>query len=167
MHHRRRFSPLGVDRKIEKHRPWLATFPKCSGHCLIKLLKHKVGFTYRARVTGEWLDERSVHHVLQRTAILLFARGRTREHQYRCPCGMRISDAGHRIRYARTSRHEGNTNAPAELSIGMCHIYSRALITNIDDTNAFGVEPHPDRHDVAPTEREYTVNPACPQKASD
>jgi hypothetical protein len=49
----------------------------------------------------------------------------------------------------------------------MClrHMNSSTFVANINDLNAFRIEPHPDRHDVAATERKHAANTASPQKA--
>src|ERR1700730_3679460 len=49
--------------------------------------------------------------------------------------------------------------------MGLRHVDGRALIADIDDTDSFCVEPHPDRHDMAATKREYALDAALLQKA--
>src|ERR1700722_2238330 len=51
--------------------------------------------------------------------------------------------------------------------MGLRHVYSRALVTDIDDANSFCVEAHPDRHDMAAAKREYALDAALLQKARD
>src|SRR4029077_11277708 len=49
--------------------------------------------------------------------------------------------------------------------MGLRHMDGCALIADIDDTDTFGVEPHPDRHDMPATKREHALDTALLQKA--
>ncbi len=62
---------------------------------------------------------------------------------------MRIGHTGHRIGHPRSSGHHGNAEPPAQLGIGVGHIHSSTFIANIDNAGTFGIELHPDGHDVS------------------
>jgi hypothetical protein len=51
--------------------------------------------------------------------------------------------------------------------MGMRHIHRGALIAYVNDTNALGIEPHPDGHDVSPAEGKYSIDLAGFQKSCD
>src|SRR4051812_19349390 len=47
------------------------------------------------------------------------------------------------------------------------HVHRGPLVADIDDADALGVEPHPDRHDVAAAEREDALHATALQQARD
>jgi hypothetical protein len=42
----------------------------------------------------------------------------------------------------------------------MRHINGRALVANINDLDSFGIEAHPNWHDVAAAKGKYSFDPA-------
>ena len=51
--------------------------------------------------------------------------------------------------------------------MGVRHVDGGTFVAHIDDADAFGVQPHPDRHDVAAAQREDPVHATGLQEAGD
>ena len=47
----------------------------------------------------------------------------------------------------------------------MGHVDGGPLVAHVDDADAFGVQPHPDRHDVPAAQPKYPVHTALFEKA--
>ena len=167
VHRARGFGALGVHREVQVHRARLAAHASCARQRLVEFLQDQVGLAHGARVARERAHELGVQHVLQRATVLLRARRCAGQDQQRRTRGMRVGDPRHRVGHARPGSDQRHANAPTQLTVGMRHIDRGALVAHVDDANAFGIEPHPDRHDVAPAQREHAVNAARFEEARD
>ena len=47
------------------------------------------------------------------------------------------------------------------------HVDGGALVADVDDADAFRIEPHPDRHDVPATQREHALDATTLQETRD
>src|SRR4029077_15983442 len=66
-----------------------------------------------------------------------------------------------------TSGNERHSELAGQFCVRLGHVDRCALVADIDDTDSFRVEPHPDRHDMAAAQREYALDAALLQKPCD
>ena len=106
-------------------------------------------------------------HVLQAAAIFLRPRISARKHQDRRARDMRVGDAGDCVGHAGTRGDHRNAKLAGELGMRLRHMNGRAFVANIDDLDAFGIQSHPDRHDMAAAQREDAFDTAPLQQTCD
>ena len=80
---------------------------------------------------------------------------------------MGIGNASHGVGDARPGGDQRHTQTACELGMGMGHVDGRSFVPNINDANAFGVQPHPDRHDVAAAQAKHPVHAPLFKKPRD
>ena len=80
---------------------------------------------------------------------------------------MGVRDSRHGVGHTRPGGHQRNAEAAGQLRLGIGHVDGGSLVAHIDDANAFGIEPHPDRHDVAPAQRVDPPHAALLEEARD
>jgi len=73
---------------------------------------------------------------------------------------MRVGDARHGVGHARPGRHHGHAETAGQLGMGMGHVHGGALVADIDDADALGVDAHPHRHDVPAAQAEDPIDAA-------
>ena len=156
-----------IHREVEVHRTGLAAVAERPGHRLVQFLQHQLGLPHGAGVAGDRAHQIGMNHVLQRAAVLLGARRRARQHQHRRPRDIGVGDAGHGIGHAGAGGDQRDAEAAGELRFGVGHIDRRAFVAHVDDADAFGVEAHPQRHDVAAAQGVDALDAALLQEARD
>ena len=80
---------------------------------------------------------------------------------------MGVGDAGYGIGQARSGRGQGNADLARQLGMSLRHMHRGALVAYVYDSDAFGIETHPDGHDVPAAEREDPLDAARAQCAGD
>jgi hypothetical protein len=164
LHRLRHFGAQRVGRKIEIDRSRLAALPERARHRLVELLQNERRLAHGARVTRQRPHEIGVRHVLQRAAILLRARRHAGEDQHRRARDVRVGDARHRVGDAGAGGDQRDAELASQLRVRVGHVDGGALVAHVDDANAFGIDAHPDRHDVAAAKAEYAVDAALAQE---
>jgi len=154
-----------VGRKVEVHRSRLAAVAACPRHCLVELLQHQGRIAHGPRIARQRAHQVGMDDVLQRAAVLLRLRRHTGQHQHRRPGDMRVGNAGHRVGDAGPGRDQRHAETARHVAMRVSHVNRRALVTHVDDADAFGIEPHPDRHDVTAAQRKDRVDAARLQAA--
>ncbi len=167
LHRSRHLAAQRVDREVEVDRAGLAALPQRARHRLVELLRHQRRLAHGAGVARQRPHELDVRHVLQRAAVLLLLRRRARQHQHRGARHAGVGDAGHGVGDAGAGGDQRHAEPAGEVGVRMRHVDRGALVAHVDDADALGVEPHPDRHDVAAAQAEHPVDAARLQEAGD
>jgi hypothetical protein len=68
---------------------------------------------------------------------------------------VRVGDAGDGIGHSRAGRDQRHAEFAGEFGMRLRHVDGGTLVTDIDDADAFRIEPHPDWHDVTAAQREH------------
>ncbi len=80
---------------------------------------------------------------------------------------MRVGDAGDGVGHSGAGCDQRHAEFAGQFGMRLRHVDRRALVTNIDDADAFRIEPHPDRHDVSAAKRKDALDAAPLQEAGD
>ena len=147
-----------VGREIDVGRAGLAAFAEGARDRLIELLQHQRRFAHGARIARDRAHQLGVIHVLQPAAIFLRARIAARHDKHRRARDMRVGDAGDGIGHAGSGGDQRHAEFAGEFRMRLRHVHGGALVAHIDDADAFGIEPHPDRHDVAAAQSEHALD---------
>ncbi len=67
---------------------------------------------------------------------------------------MGVGDAGDGVGHAGTGGDQRDADLPGHLRMGLRHVDRRALVADVDDLDALGIEAHEQRHDVAAAQGE-------------
>ena len=78
---------------------------------------------------------------------------------------MGVGNTGHGVGDSRPGGNQGHAQGAGKFGVRMGHVDSGPLVAHVDDADALGVQPHPDRHDVAATQGKHPVHTAGLQKA--
>jgi hypothetical protein len=138
-----------IGRKVDERWSWLPAFAEGACDSLVKLLQHQRWLAHRARITRDRSDQLRVIHVLQAAAVFLRARIAARQHQDGCARDMCVGDTRDRVGHAGTGCDHRDPKFAREFSMRLRHVNCGTFVANVDDLNPFGVQPHPDRHDMA------------------
>ena len=71
---------------------------------------------------------------------------------------MRVGDAGDGIGHSRAGSDQCHAEFAGKFGMRLCHVDGGTLIADVDDADAFRIEPHPDRHDVPTAQRKYAFD---------
>ena len=80
---------------------------------------------------------------------------------------MRVGDAGDGIGHSRARGNQRHPEFAGQFGMRLRHVNRRALVADVDDADAFRIEPHPDRHDVPAAQREYARDATALQETCD
>ena len=80
---------------------------------------------------------------------------------------MRVGDAGDGVGHARARGDQRDAEFAGQFGMRLRHVDGGALVAHVDDADAFRIEPHPDRHDVAAAQREHARDAAALQETGD
>ena len=108
-----------------------------------------------------------VVHILQTAAVLLRTGVAAREHQHGRARNMRVGDAGNGIGHSRASGDQRHAEFAGQFGMRLRHVDGGTLVADVDDADAFRIEPHPDRHDVAAAQREHARDATTLQETCD
>ena len=156
-----------VGRKIDIGRAGLAAFAVSARDRFVQFLQHQRGLAHGAGIARDRAHQLGVIHVLQAAAIFLRPRIAAGHHEDRRARNMRVGDAGDGVGHAGTGGDQRDAELAGQFRVGLGHMHGGALVAHVDDADAFGIEPHPDRHDVAAAEREHAGDAAAFQEARD
>ena len=156
-----------VGREIDVGGAGLAAFAEGARDRFIQLLQDQRRFAHGAGIARDGAHQLRVVHVLQAAAIFLRAGVAAREHQHGRTRNMRVGDAGDGIGHSRASRNQRHAEFTGEFGMRLRHVDGGTLVADIDDADAFRIEPHPDRHDVAAAQREHALDATTLQETCD
>jgi len=116
---------------------------------------------HRLDPPAEGGDERRLGEVLERAHAALRARRAPRHHHHRRAGEVGVGEPGHGVGEPRPGGGEDDSDAAAEVRLGLGHVHRGALVADVDDLDAEPVQRVPHRLDVAAAEPEDPGHPAA------
>ena len=138
-----------------------------TGYRFVQFLQHQSGVAHAACIAGDAGHHLGVVQVLQSPAVVLRGGRGAREHQHTGTGHMRIGNAGDGVGHTRSCGHQCHTQAVRQFGFCMGHVNSGTFIAHIDETDAVGVQAHPNRHDVTAAQSIDPFNALADQKPGD